>query len=53
MSDQKKTADTNRDKEFAKRRRELLKKSGKLAAAAPAVALLLSSGSGMALTNGS
>ena len=43
MSDQKKTETTKQDAEFARRRRALLKKSGKLAVAAPAVTLLLSS----------
>ena len=45
MSDRKKTETIEQD-EFAKRRRALLKKSGKLAVAAPAVTLLMSSGSG-------
>lgn len=43
MSDRKKSAQTELDDEFAKRRRALLKTSGKLAVAAPAVTLLLSS----------
>ena len=43
MRDQEKTESVELDDEFAKRRRALLKTSGKLAVAAPAVTLLLSS----------
>ena len=43
MSDQGKAEQVEHGDEFAKRRRALLKTSGKLAVAAPAVTLLLSS----------
>ena len=45
MSD-KKTQTMDQDVEFARRRRALLKTSGKLAVAAPAVTLLMSSAAG-------
>lgn len=46
MRDQEKTESVELDDAFAKRRRALLKNSGKLAVAAPTVTLLMSSGSG-------
>ena len=45
MSD-KKTHTIEQDAEFARRRRALLKKTGKLAVAAPAVTLLMSGATG-------